>query len=61
MARPVLYQNDGDGTFTDVASTAGVGDTGNGCGTAWADYDGDGDLDLYVVNADQANVTLRWG
>ena len=37
-------------SFTDVTSTAGVGDTGGGQGTAWGDYDGDGDLDLYVAN-----------
>ena len=57
----ILYQNDGDGTFTDVTSTAGVGDTGTGAGAAWADYDGDGDMDLYVTNGaanDGANVRL---
>jgi DNA/RNA endonuclease YhcR with UshA esterase domain len=56
----VLYQNDGDGTFTDVTSAAGVGNTGNGAGTAWADYDGDGDLDLYVANDNgEANVLYQ--
>ena len=45
-----LYRNNGDGTFTDVASAAGVADGGNGYGAAWGDYDNDGDLDLYVVN-----------
>ena len=53
-----LYQNDGDGTFSDVTSTAGVGDTGIGRGTAWADYDGDGDLDLYV-SKDTANILYQ--
>ena len=55
----VLYQNDGDGTFTDVTSTAGVGDTGEGYSTAWADYDGDGDLDLYVANNGGANTLYQ--
>ena len=45
-----LYQNTGDGTFTDVTATAGVGDTGYGMGCVAADYDNDGDADLYVTN-----------
>ena len=46
-----LYQNNGDGTFTDVAERAGVakldGKTNGGCA---ADYDNDGDRDLFVTN-----------
>ena len=45
----------GDGTFTDVTDSAGVGDTGWGMGCAFADYDNDGDADLYVTNY-KANV-----
>ena len=46
-----LYRNSGDGTFTDIAMTAGVGNRGNyGQGAACADYDNDGDVDLYVTN-----------
>ena len=46
-----LFRNNGDGTFTDVAATAGVDDPdATGYGTGWADYDNDGDLDLYVAN-----------
>ena len=45
-----LYQNNGDGTFTDVTEKAGVGDTGYGHGCAVGDYNNDGQLDLYVTN-----------
>jgi hypothetical protein len=45
-----LYRNNGDGTFTNVTETAGVGDTGLCLGSAWGDYDDDGDADLYVAN-----------
>ncbi len=45
-----LYRNNGNGTFSDVASTAGIGDARNSVAASWADYDNDGNLDLYVVN-----------
>lgn len=45
-----LYQNNGDGTFTDVTEKSGVGDTGYGHGCAVGDYNNDGQLDLYVTN-----------
>ena len=35
-----LYRNEGDGTFSDVSSIAGVADSGYGYGVAWGDYDG---------------------
>lgn len=47
----VLYRNNGDGTFTDVAAEVGVEDTdGSGAGVAAADFDNDGWTDLYVGN-----------
>ena len=46
----VLYRNNGDGTFTDVTETSGVGSTAYGTGATVGDYDNDGDLDLYVTN-----------
>jgi len=47
----ILYHNNGDGTFTDVAKKAGVGDEGNwSTSAAWIDYDKDGYLDLVVTN-----------
>ncbi|HMN40775.1 MAG TPA: CRTAC1 family protein [Phycisphaerales bacterium] len=49
----LLYVNNGNGTFTDVAATAGVQSTTplgfDGFGAAWGDYDLDGDLDLAVA------------
>jgi len=42
-----LYRNDA-GTFTEVASSAGVADLTDTRAAAWGDFDGDGDADLYV-------------
>lgn len=49
-SKNVLYQNDGNGGFTDITNSAGVGDTGYGMGCVFADYNGDGFIDLYVTN-----------
>jgi hypothetical protein len=47
-----LYQNNSDGTFTELAEQAGLGESVGSCrGTVWADYDNDGDLDLYIARA----------
>jgi hypothetical protein len=47
-----LYRNNGNGTFTDVAATAGVKFADPSVDSAWTcvfgDYDLDGDLDLFV-------------
>ncbi len=45
-----LYHNNGDGTFTDVAATAGVNDGAYSRSVTFADYDNDGYLDIYVTN-----------
>ena len=54
-----LYNNNGDGTFTDVAEHAGVADpdgTYRSMGCAWGDYDRDGWLDFIVVrHIDESN------
>ena len=48
--RSALYRNNGDGTFTDVTDSAGVGAVGlYGEGVAVGDYDNDGYPDLYVL------------
>lgn len=46
----VLYQNNGDGTFTDVTDIQKVGDKGCALATIFSDIDNDNDLDLLVVN-----------
>ena len=48
----ILYRNNGDGTFTDVTSAAGVagGPAEWSTSTGFLDFDRDGHLDLYVVN-----------
>jgi len=47
----LLYQNNGDGTFTDVTAEAGLQQNhGYGMGCISADYDNDGDADLYLTN-----------
>lgn len=44
-----LYRNNGNGTFTDVAQTLGLGVENHAVGADWGDYDNDGDLDLSVI------------
>ena len=48
-ATNVLMRNDG-GTFVDVTSSSGTGDTGYGMGVAVGDYDNDGYADMYITN-----------
>ena len=52
--RPILYHNNGDGTFTDVSEKAGLGAKvfeGHWTTSAvWFDFDNDGRLDLFVCS-----------
>ena len=46
-----LLRNNGDGTFADVSTSAGISrDGGHGLSATWWDYDRDGNYDLYVGN-----------
>jgi enediyne biosynthesis protein E4 len=58
--RNLLFRNDGDGTFTEVAEALGVANPqGRSLGALWHDMDADGWLDLYVANDVSDNVLYR--
>jgi hypothetical protein len=44
-----LFWNNGNGTFTDGTTAAGVGTDKSGMGNVLGDYDGDGDLDWFIT------------
>lgn len=58
-----LYKNNGNGTFTNVAASAGVNFSStiveDGWGAAFGDYDLDGDLDLFVSGFSNQNHGSR--
>ena len=57
---PTLYHNNGDGTFTDVSKSSGVGlKPGNGLGVVTFDYDNDGWQDIFIANDHQANFLFH--
>ncbi len=49
-ARDTLYQNNGNGTFTDVTTRTMVHNTGKGLGVLFTDYNNDGYPDIFVAN-----------
>ncbi len=49
-----LYRNNGDGTFTDVTTQAGVPGSGIGVGITAGDFDNDGNEDLFLTNYNSA-------
>jgi enediyne biosynthesis protein E4 len=59
----ILYHNNRDGTFTDVAVTAGAafnedGREQAGMGSTIGDFDGDGKLDIFKTNFSDDTATL---
>jgi len=46
----LLYQNNGDGTFTDISSLAGITDTAYSTSASFGDINEDGYLDIFVGN-----------
>jgi hypothetical protein len=49
-ARPLVYHNNGDGTFTEEAGKLGLSKPAKGLGVAIADYDRNGHIDLFFAN-----------
>jgi hypothetical protein len=49
FGKNILYHNNGDGTFTDVTTKAGVAAGGWSVSAGFFDYDNDGRLDLFVT------------
>ena len=47
---PLVFHNDGQGHFTEVAAKLGLNLPGKGLGIALADYDHDGHIDMFVAN-----------
>ena len=57
---PTLYHNNGDGTFTDVSKSSGVGlKSGNGLGVVTFDYDNDGWQDIFIANDHMPNFLFK--
>ncbi len=59
QAEDVLYNNNQDGTFTEITDQVGIFDSGNGYGCAWGDYNNDGFLDLFVANRYNRGVLFQ--
>ncbi|MFC4635077.1 FG-GAP-like repeat-containing protein [Dokdonia ponticola] len=55
----ILYHNNQDGTFTNVAEAAGADLAIDAMSTTIGDYNRDGWLDIYVANSQQGNAFLR--
>lgn len=55
----LLYENNGDGTFTDVSVSSGAGIDINAMTTTVGDYNNDGWFDIYVTNTPQGNALLE--
>jgi hypothetical protein len=47
---PLVYHNNGDGTFTEAAVKLGLAKPAKGLGVAFEDYDKDGHVDLFFAN-----------
>jgi hypothetical protein len=59
--RPMLYHNNGDGTFTDVTARSGIGSVpaGYGLTAVAADLDGDGWQEIYVACDSTPSLLFR--
>ena len=56
---PLVYHNEGNGHFKEIAEKAGFGRPGKGLGIALADYDRDGKGDLFIANDSMPEFLYR--
>lgn len=54
-----LHRNNGDGTFTNVASSANLADSHQSWSSAWADFDNDGDMDAMIGASSGTHKLMR--
>ena len=50
LSRNLLFENNGDGTFTDISTTAGITHPAFTIGANFLDYNKDGFIDIHVIN-----------
>ncbi len=55
----LLFRNNGNGTFTEAATAAGLNDGGQSWSADFADIDNDGDLDCFIINHDVSSRLLE--
>jgi len=60
---PFVYLNNGNGSFSDIRATCGIGpsdlDSNAWRGFSFGDYDGDGNLDLYIAEFANRSMLKR--
>jgi hypothetical protein len=56
---PLVYRNNGDGTFTEAATAMGLATPTKGLGIALADFDRDGKVDLAIASDSMPELLYR--
>ena len=54
-----MYTNNGNGTFTENASTLNLADSMQTWSSAWGDFDNDGDMDVFVGASSGSHKLMR--